>query len=134
MKKFLILISALSLIACTHSAPEPQQISKASAGHYLDYTPEVLEQSLAETKYNLLFFYASWCPTCHALENEVLRDFHKLPEDLTIIKADFDSEKELKKKYGVVAQHTLVQLNSQGEELNKWIGGGVMLINEELIK
>jgi len=46
-----------------------------------------------------------------------------IPENLTILKADFDSDLELRKKYGVVAQHTFVVVDENGEEIKKWVGG-----------
>ena len=71
----------------------------------------------------VLFFHANWCPTCRSLDkklNEELKDF---PANLTVLKADYDTEKELRKKYGLTSQHTLVQVDKDGNMIQKKIGG-----------
>lgn len=45
-----------------------------------------------------------------------------IPDGLTILKADYDIEKDLKKKYGVTYQHTLVQVDKAGNIIKKWNG------------
>ncbi len=42
--------------------------------------------------------------------------------DTLIVRVDYDDSTELKKKYGVVTQHTTVVLNSDGSEKSKKIG------------
>ncbi len=49
-----------------------------------------------------------------------------IPSTLTILKANYDSEKELKKKYGVTSQHTFVQVDTNGIMIKKWSGGGTL--------
>lgn len=90
----------------------------ALEGKYLDYTPELL----AEAEWNIvLFFHADWCPTCNALEKEILSD--TIPSDLTILVVNYDTETELKKKYSVLTQTTLVQVDNQWNMINKWVWG-----------
>lgn len=91
--------------------------SEASAGSYVDYS----EEKVANTKGNkVLFFYASWCPTCKALDQNIRAGV--VPEGLTIFKVNYDTERDLAKKYGVTYQHTLVQVDKNGEQINKWAG------------
>jgi hypothetical protein len=45
-----------------------------------------------------------------------------IPAGITILKTDYDSETELKKKYGVTTQHTLVQVDKDGNLIKKWSG------------
>jgi hypothetical protein len=45
---------------------------------------------------------------------------------VTILKTDYDKETELKKKYGVTYQHTLVQVDKSGNMIKKWSGGGTL--------
>ncbi len=92
----------------------------ASQGIYADYTPEKL--TLAENKKVVLFFKASWCPTCQAVDKNIVSS--KIPSGLAILKVDYDSSFELKKKYGVTIQHTFVQVDKNGNMIKKWIGGG----------
>ena len=68
----------------------------------------------------VLFFHASWCPTCKSADSAISGG--TLPEGLTVLKVDYDSETELKKKYGVTYQHTFVQVDKDGNQLKKWTG------------
>jgi thioredoxin 1 len=58
-----------------------------------------------------LFFHADWCPTCVAAEKDILSK--DIPSDLTILKVNFDSEIELKKKYEIIAQTTFIQIDNK---------------------
>lgn len=90
-----------------------------SAGTYSAYSADKL--ALAKDSKVIIFFHASWCPTCRALDAEITAK--GVQAGYTILKADYDSSKELKSKYGVTIQHTLVQVNESGASLNKWTGG-----------
>jgi hypothetical protein len=57
------------------------------------------------------------------LERNIIKEGDDIPEDLTILKLDYDSAKDLRDKYSVVIQHTLVQVDSKGNEITKWTGG-----------
>ncbi len=105
---------------------------EASRGSYVDYSEEALAQA-AETGRAVLFFKASWCSTCSVLDEELLNEIGELPPDVTVLKINYDKAKELKKKYNVTIQHTLVQVDEDGEELKKWVGGGVETIKQQLI-
>jgi thiol-disulfide isomerase/thioredoxin len=72
----------------------------------------------------VLFFNASWCPTCKVLNESLVSQASSFPKDLTVINVDYDKETELKLKYQVKVQHTLVQINSGGDQIAKWVGGG----------
>lgn len=69
----------------------------------------------------VLFFHASWCPSCSAADKGISAGV--IPENLSILKVDYDSSTDLRKKYGVVAQHTFVQVDADGNEIKKWVGG-----------
>jgi len=92
-----------------------------SNGLYLDYDESLLTR--AKDGNVVLFFHANWCSSCKALDSGLKNDLENFPEDLTILKLNYDKESELKKKYGVVIQHTLVQVDSEGNEITKWTGG-----------
>ncbi|MBP9757885.1 MAG: thioredoxin family protein [Candidatus Pacebacteria bacterium] len=85
-------------------------------GSYEAYVPEKL--ALAESGDVVLFFHAAWCPICVALEKDILA--HQIPDSLTILKVDFDTAIELRKKYGVTLQHTFVQVKADGTLVKKW--------------
>lgn len=91
--------------------------SHSSPGSYINYS----ETSLTDDT-NIIFFHASWCPTCKNLDRNLNNSAVDIPEGVTILKADYDEEDELKKKYGVTYQHTLVQVDKDGNEINQWSG------------
>jgi thiol-disulfide isomerase/thioredoxin len=70
----------------------------------------------------VLFFHASWCPTCLALDRDIKASENKIPTNISILKLNIDEELELKRKYGVTLQHTLVQIDEDGNELGQWNG------------
>jgi len=73
----------------------------------------------------VLFFRASWCPTCRALDADIKAN--NIPESLTILDVDYDNSSELKRKYGVTYQHTLVQVDKDGNLIKKWSGSPTLL-------
>ena len=66
-------------------------------GSFSDYAVAKLVN--AEKGNVVLFFSASWCPTC----KEANKNFNAStpPDDLTLLKVDYDSSNDLKKKYGI---------------------------------
>jgi thioredoxin 1 len=56
-----------------------------------------------------IVFHADWCPTCRA-QAPLLKDLLQTPalKPLTLFVADFDTEKALKKSFGVTQQSTIV--------------------------
>lgn len=90
---------------------------------YLSYTPELFALH-ANTK-RVLFFYAAWCPTCQPTDKEFTLEQANIPGDVILFRTDYDHETELKTKYGVTYQHTFVYLNSDGNALSTWNGGGM---------
>jgi thiol-disulfide isomerase/thioredoxin len=91
-------------------------------GSYEEYGADKLAR--AETGDVVLFFHASWCPSCRGLNTSIESNLKSIPEGVTILKTDYDKETELKKKYGVTYQHTLVQVDKDGNMIKKWSGGG----------
>lgn len=43
-----------------------------------------------------------------------------IPDDVLILRADYDKEDELKQKYGVTLQHTFVVVDEKGNFIEKW--------------
>src|SRR3989344_2622667 len=91
------------------------------AGSYQAYNPEKI--ALAESEKVVLFFHASWCPSCRAINTDIENNLNNIPAKLNILKVDYDKETELKKKYGVTYQHTFVQVDKDGNLIKKWSGG-----------
>lgn len=101
-----------------------------TSGSYESYSSDKLAR--AETGDVVLFFHASWCPSCRLLNTEIESNVNSIPEGVSILKLNFDTETELKKKYGVTSQHTLVQVDKDGNMIKKWSGGDLNNIIEQL--
>lgn len=89
-------------------------------GLYTEYDPSLLAN--ADMGPVVLFFKAPWCPTCNALDKNISSNADSIPYGTTILQVDYDSSSALKKQYDVRTQHTMVQVDSSGAELNKWTG------------
>ncbi len=87
------------------------------AGSYVTYKDQATIMATSGTK--LLFFHAPWCPQCRALENDIKGA--TLPENLTIFKVDYDTSQQLRQKYGVTIQTTLVKVGDDGELIKKYV-------------
>lgn len=99
-----------------------------SAG-YIAYTKEAFDK--ASTQKRVLFFAASWCPSCRAADKNFNENLKKIPENVMIFKTDYDTETALKTKYKITYQHSFVFVDAKGVELKKWSGGGIdeLLVN-----
>lgn len=101
------------------------QVDKADdammmAGTFEAYAPEKLAK--ANEGDVVLFFRASWCPTCRALKADIDAHLSSIPAGVTILDVDYDNSTALKQKYGVTVQHTLVQVDANGNLIKKWMG------------
>ena len=91
------------------------------AGSYESYAPEKI--ALASATHDVvLFFRASWCPICRALDADIKANLSKIPESLAILDVNYDNSTALKQKYGVTYQHTFVQVDKDGNLIKKWNG------------
>ena len=102
--------TANTVVSSNESAPKT-----AVASGYVDYSDDYLETTSGT---RLLFFHASWCPQCRTLETDIIEN--GVPEDVTIIKVDYDSSQQLRQKYGVTIQTTVVRVDDQGELVGKY--------------
>ena len=90
-------------------------------GSYEAYAPEKV--ALASATHDVvLFFRASWCPTCRALDADIKANLSKIPESLAILDVNYDNSTALKQKYSVTYQHTFVQVDKDGNIIKKWSG------------
>ncbi len=87
------------------------------AGNYQAYTASL---PLPSTGRIVLFFHASWCPTCKTLDTDIKAHANAIPANLTILDVDYDNSQALKVKYGVTHQHTLVQVDTHGNAIKSW--------------
>jgi len=110
-------------LADTDIEGEAREEIVAGPGSYLDYAD--VDLASLEGKI-VLDFYASWCPSCRKLESDIKGSLADIPSDVTIVKVDYDAETALKQKYGVTKQHTMVQVDNQGNLIQKWSGGSTL--------
>ena len=89
---------------------------------YMGYSPDLVASALKDWQKVVLFFAAAWCPSCRSLDKAIQADLGSIDMDTLIVRVDYDDSTELKKKYGVVTQHTTVVLNSDGTLASKKIG------------
>ena len=112
---------------------DSMMVDESENSRYIEYSKSVLEK--AATNRRVLFFYASWCPTCRPADASFIENISKIPENVTVIRVNYNDpetdqeEKDLAKKYGITYQHTFVEIDAQGKEIKKWNGGAI----EELI-
>lgn len=117
-----------------NSPDSDQELALVELSRYVDYSQSHLDQVKAATTPVLFFAATTWCQTCEALEQEILSRYEDIPQDITILKVDYDNDKAMNQKHRVTAQHTLVVLDENGLETDRWIGGGLDLLLQKLNK
>ena len=95
---------------------DTETINTSTAGIYTTYTKSKFESS---TGTRLLFFHAPWCPQCRALDADIKSA--DLPEGITILKVDYDSNQDLRSEYGVTIQTTVVKVDESGKLVKKYV-------------
>lgn len=89
---------------------------------YVNYDEMKVSEALASGQKVALFFHATWCPTCKALEKNINSEISSIPTDTLIVKVDYDTSTEMKKKYGVTSQHTTVLIDKDMNLISKKLG------------
>lgn len=106
--------------------PVAQEVTKDTT-RYVVYSPQNLLD--AKNSKRVLFFYASWCPTCIPADADFRQNATVIPEGVTVIRVNYNdpetdaSEKELAEKYQITYQHTFVQIDENDKVVSKWNGG-----------
>jgi thioredoxin 1 len=92
--------------------------ASAALAHALDIKPYSAEALAAAQKADqpvALHFHADWCPTCR-VQDKVLQSLKAEPGlNLTVLRADYDNEKDLKRRLKINAQSTLVVFKGSRE-------------------
>ena len=128
-------LTVLLLASCAATAPaepntQPDPVASTAApeGVYANTSGYISYETYAAApeKYSasnvVLFYNAYWCSTCKAARDGFEAGLSEMPEDLTIVLVDFDENTEMRKKHDVIVQHTFVQIDSAGNELQRWYG------------
>lgn len=111
MKRFAILVAALTLWAAVASAAEPQPFTQQDFDKLAhDGKPVVVDVS------------ATWCPTCKA-QKPIVENLSKQPayKDVAILAVDFDADKAVLKQFKVSMQSTLIAFKG-GKEMGRSVG------------
>lgn len=96
--------------------PEKNQPSAPTA-KYVAYDEAAFT---ADTRPKVLFFHASWCPQCRALDQDIQQHITTL-SDVTIYKVDYDKATDLRQRYGVTIQTTFVKTDKDGNKLATYV-------------
>lgn len=90
----------------------------------LPFTSEADAIVLAQKGKVVYYFAATWCPNCQAAYKNLNKD--EIPDDVTIILVNYDNSSTLKSKFGIVMQHTFVQIGPMGEKKAIWTGSNTV--------
>lgn len=82
-------------------------------GSYAGYSEQAFTEASSQTR--ILFFHAPWCPQCRSLDESIKQQ--ELPDNTVIFKVDYDTNQNLRQKYGVTLQTTLVRVDDKGEKV-----------------
>lgn len=93
-------------------------VGAAALAHALDikpYTATALAEAQKADKPVALHFHADWCPTCRAQDKtfQSLRKEQGL--DITVLVVNYDTEKDLKRRFKVNMQSTIIVLRGEHE-------------------
>ena len=105
----------------TPPAPEAVAPQPARAVAYTEFSRTAYEEKLGNEPM-ILFFHANWCPNCKLLDALLRGQSDRLTGDVTLFKVEYDREKELKTKYDIRTQHTLVVIGADGAVKRSVIG------------
>ncbi|MBI2101028.1 hypothetical protein HYT53_00265 [Candidatus Woesearchaeota archaeon] len=117
------------------------KVLAGTTSKYLDFNKADYDKALKEKKKILLYFYASWCPTCRAEQPETFAAFNELNDpDLIGFRVNYRDgdddadEKALAQQFGVSYQHTKVILKDGQRILKAPDSWDKQRYLEELIK
>lgn len=132
----LVLVAALFVLSVdpasapmsdqSNSTPKPAQAqpeatqSVSKPGKYVSFEDYNTNKAAHSSQKKVLFFAASWCPTCRQLDSDINSKLSSIPSDVSIIKVNYDDSIALKKQHGVTYQHTLVLVDNEGNQIKKW--------------
>lgn len=103
---------------------------------YVPYSKAAYDAAIGGRR--VLYFYATWCPSCKLANEDFLANPNNIPADLVIFRVNYNdpdtdkAEKDLASKYGITYQHTFVQVDKEDKEIVKWNGGDTDEINTNI--
>ena len=125
--------SQKKLEAKSDSGKDAMQNSDVYEAQYVTYSEDIYKSLLGQKPF-ALFFHAGWCPICQRMEKDILEGLNEFPEGTVILKADYDKETQLKQKYLVQTQSTILFFDAEGKQTGKLLGPQNEAIIEEIKK
>lgn len=123
----IVLVAILGGGLVISQQPKSQEVQEpvvlVSSDRYVPYSQTAFVA--ASDKRRVLYFHADWCPTCRPLNAALSKDPNQIPQGVVLFKTNYDTESELKTKYGITYQHTFVEVDAQGNAVQTWSGGNV---------
>lgn len=108
--------------ATTQTQAMAAEETKTMPGRYISYADYQAAQAAGNmTGKNVLFFNATWCPDCRAIHQALTANPQQIPDDVTIVSVDYDTNRDLRRKYGVTMQTTFVQVDAEGNKQGQWV-------------
>lgn len=101
-------------------AMEKTEEAQPTGGKYVTESKYRADETAYQQGNTVLFFYAAWCPDCQQTDASIKET--GVPEDINVVKIDYDAANDLRKEYGVTQQHTFVLIGPDGEQVKKWTG------------
>ena len=93
-------------------------VAAATLSHALEvkpYSAAALDEAQKANQPVALHFHADWCPTCRAQDKVVQTLKTEKGLELTILTVNYDTEKDLKRRFKVNSQSSLIVLRGQKE-------------------
>lgn len=93
-------------------------VENEQPGSYQKYD----EGLIAQHEKNILFFTATWCPSCINVEMMLETQKNLIPTTSAIFTVNLDEHAMLREKYHVERPHTFIQIDRDGNEMARWSG------------
>lgn len=93
-------------------------VGSAALAHALDikpYSADALANAEKAGQPVALHFRADWCPTCRAQDKALQSLKAEKGLDITVLSVNYDTEKDMKRRFKINSQSTLVVLKGDKE-------------------
>lgn len=104
----------------TLEAPIEKTVASYKTGAIQAYSKVAFDEATADGKKVLLDFHADWCTVCRGNE-PIIKSAVEADGDIVGLKINYDTAQDLRAKYGVVSQSTLIVLQN-GQENGRTMG------------
>ena len=94
------------------------------SGLYIDAFSDVAvaDAAIGHGENSLLFFFASWCGACQNKHGTLHRLYTQGSYPVATYRVNYDEVEDLKAKYGITTQDTVVLIDGEGNALETKLG------------